>query len=439
MQSSHVHWKIAAGLAGGAAIGLAAKSFGGGPRVEWIAVNVAEPIGRIFLRMISMVVVPLVVAALALGVHELGDVRRLGRVGARTLMMTCLLSMAAVAIGLSLVNTIRPGAGLPAAQRDALRAQYSKGAAEAMQQARKAKPLRDTLLDLIPANPLQEMVGALDGTSTGGGMLAVMCFALFVGAALTVIPPERKAALLGCLDGLYAVTMAIIGFAMRIAPLAVGCLMFALTARLGGRVLAALSWFVLTAAGGMALLFFGVYPLVLLGLARVRPAWFFRRIGDVLLTALGTSSSNATLPTSLRVAAEELKLPNDVGRFVLTVGATGNQNGTALYEGVVVLFLAQVFGVHLTVGQQFTVVLMAVLAGVGTAGVPSGSLPLIAVLLNTVGVPGEGIGLIIGVDRVLDMLRTVINVSGDLVLATCVARGEGWRPEREARLARGSS
>ena len=189
----------------------------------------------------------------------------------------------------------------------------------------------------------------------------------------------------------------------------------------GFDILATLGWFVATALVGMLLQLFGVYSLVVWLIGGRKPLQFFRDISEAMLTAFSTSSSNATLPTSLRVAQERLRLPKEISQFVLTIGSTGNQNGTALYEGVVVLFLAQVFGVELSFGQQVTVVLMSILAGVGTAGVPGGSIPLICVVLDTVGVPPEGIALILGIDRILDMCRTVLNVAGDLVLATCVA------------------
>jgi DAACS family dicarboxylate/amino acid:cation (Na+ or H+) symporter len=226
------------------------------------------------------------------------------------------------------------------------------------------------------------------------------------------------------LEAVFDVCMVIIGFAMRIAPYAVACLVFGVTARLGFDILRTLVWFVLTTLAGYTIHMVVVYSLTIRVFARMSPLEFFRRISEAILTAFATSSSNATLPTAMRVAEDSLKLPRNVANFVLTVGATGNQNGTALYEGVVVLFLAQVFGVELTMLQQFTVVLMSVLAGVGTAGVPGGSLPLIAILLGTVGVPPEGIGIILGVDRILDMCRTVLNVTGDLTIAACVARVE---------------
>jgi DAACS family dicarboxylate/amino acid:cation (Na+ or H+) symporter len=437
-----LHLKILLGLMLGAGAGLVANAIYARPvvpevkdtldvdangiddRLDWAAANIADPVGKVFLRLMFMVVVPLVFAALALGVVGLGDIRRLGRVGGRTLIFTVVLSLTAVAIGVVLVNVIKPGEGLRVEQRDALRAQYAARAAEQVQKAKQAKSLRDTLLDIIPENPLQEMVGALDGSSKGNGMLAVMFFALIFGIGITLVPEDRTRTLVALLEGVFDVCMVIIGFAMRIAPYAVACLVFAVTSRLGVDILKTLIWFVLTALLGFTLHIAVVYSLTIRLFGGMRPMEFFRNISEAMVTAFGTSSSNATLPTALRVAKETLRLPREVAHFVLTVGATGNQNGTALYEGVVVLFLAQVFGVDLTVPQQVTVVLMSVLAGVGTAGVPGGSLPLIVIVMQSVGVPGEGIGIILGVDRILDMCRTVLNVTGDLCIATCVSRTE---------------
>jgi len=434
-----LHTRIFVGLLIGAILGAAANRYftvpanapdastkdvgrnGLDDRLDNTVENFTEPGGKIFLRLILMVVVPLVFAALVLGVQGLGDLRRLGRLGIRTLLLTLTFSMAAVAIGVTLVNTIKPGASLSAEKRDALRAQYQSGAAGHVQKAEQKKKLKDTLLDIIPENPLQEAVGAVDGSSKGNGMLAVMFFALVFGAALTILPAERVAPLVGLLEAIFDACMIIIGWAMRIAPYAVALLVFSMTARLGAEILRTLGWFIATCIIGYAVHFFVVYPLAIRFLARMSPLEFFRKTSEATVTAFGTSSSNATLPTSLRVATDKLGIPREIAHFVLTVGATGNQNGTALYEGVVVLFLAQVFGVDLTVGQQFTVMLMSVLAGVGTAGVPGGSLPLIVIVLHTVGVPGEGIAIILGVDRILDMCRTVLNVVGDLAIATCVS------------------
>jgi DAACS family dicarboxylate/amino acid:cation (Na+ or H+) symporter len=425
-----LHWRIIIGLLVGAIGGLVARSIwtpaaDGTPneRIEWVAVNIAEPIGKVFLNLIFMVVVPLVFSALVLGIAEIGDVRKLGRMGLRTLMMTLILSGASVAIGLTLANTVKPGARLPEAQRELLREKYSGSAATALEQAKRAKPLRDMLLDLIPRNPLQEMVGAIDGSSPGGGMLAVMVFSLFVGVAIT-LAPERTSTLVLVLQGVFDVAMTIIGLAMKLAPFGVAGLMFALTSRMGLDILQSLAWYVGTVVAGLSIHMFVVYSIVAIVFARMSPAKFFSSISDVMVTAFATSSSNATLPTALRVTEERLKVKPEVSRFVLTIGSTANQNGTALYEGLTVLFLAQMFGVDLSMTQQVTVVLMSVLAGIGTAGVPGGSLPLVAIVLQTVGVPPEGIGIILGVDRVLDMCRTTLNVTGDVLIAACVDRME---------------
>lgn len=435
-----LHTKIVIGLLAGIVLGLVANWLGKLPAVpgakhvsdldanglhDWLDLliqNVTEPAGNIFLRLMYMVVLPLVFSALALAVVEIGDVRRLGKVGLRTLFFTAILSSTAVVIGITLVAAIRPGARLSTEKRDTLVKQYAKGAADSVEKAKKAKPLRDLVVDLLPQNPLQEMVGAVDGTSKGGGMLAVMVFSLILGAAVTTVP-DKCAALVGWLEGLNAVAMVVIGWAMRLAPFGAGCLVFSITARLGFDILVTLFWFVLTVLAGLGLHLVVTYPAVLSVFSRMTPRQFFRGAQDAMLVAFGTSSSSATLPTAIKVAEVDLKLPKEVSRFVLTVGATGNQNGTALYEGVVVLFMAQVFGVELSLAQQIQVVLMSILAGVGTAGVPGGSLPLIVVLMTSVGVPGEGIGIIMGIDRLLDMCRTVLNVTGDLVVATCVAGG----------------
>ncbi len=425
--------QILIGLAVGAAAGIAANALcprqpDGTPHAGllWCVHNIAEPVGQVFLRLIFMVVLPLVFSALVLGVAGIGDVRRLGRVGLKTLLYTVILSACSVGIGVMLSNVIRPGAHLSDEQRATLRARYAPQADENVALARQAKPLRDALLDIIPKNPLREMVGALDGSSPGGGMLAVMFFALIFGVALT-LAPERTQPVVALLEGIYDTVMVIVGFAMRLAPLAVACLVFALTALLGVDILRMLAWYVVTVLGGLSLHFCVVYSLLLVLVARMNPLRFFGRISEAIVTAFATSSSNATLPTSLRVTEQNLGVRREIAGFVLTVGSTANQNGTALYEGVTVLFLAQVFGVHLTVAQQLTVALMAVLAGVGTAGIPGGSLPLVVVVLQTVGVPVEGIAIILGLDRLLDMCRTVLNVTGDIAVAVCVNRTEARR------------
>ncbi len=423
-----LHATILIGLLVGAVAGVAANLYAqrfpeSRELIRTIATQFADPIGKIFLRMVVMVVIPLVFSALTLGVQELGDVRSLGRIGFRTLILTVLLSLASVVIGLTCVNVLKPGESLTAEQRTMLNERYSTEAAGHAAKAKAGRPLPEILLNLLPENPLQEMHGAVDGSSKGNGMLAVMVFALIVGVALAVTP-ERTGTLVRFLEGVFDVCMTIIQFAMRLAPYCVACLLFSVTSQIGLDILSTLLRFVITVLLGLGLQMFVVYPLVLVLIGRMKPVDFFRGVREAILTAFATSSSNATLPTSLRVARENLGLRPDVSQFVLTVGATGNQNGTALFEGVVVLFLAQVFGVQLDLVQQFHVVMMAMFAGIGTAGVPGGAIPLIIIVLHSVGVPGEGIAIVLGVDRLLDMCRTVLNVTGDLVLATAVSRSE---------------
>lgn len=389
------------------------------PGVAWVVYYIAEPLGQVFLRLIFMIAVPLVFTALALGVAGMGDLRKLGRVGIKTLLFTIVLSSASVAIGLGLVSWIKPGQGLSDSRRAALMERYSRETDKTVANAQKAKSPRDTILDIIPKNPLQEMVGAMDGSSPGGGMLAVMFFALIVGVALT-ISPQKTAPLQSLLEAIYEVVMIVINMAMRLAPLGVAGLVFAITAMLGLEVIATLGWFVVTAFSGLAVQLIVVYSLVILIVTRSSPPQFFGRISEAMLTGFATSSSAATLPTAMRVTEQNLGVRRDISSFVLTVGSTANQNGTALYEGVVVLFLAQVFGVQLGFQQQLFVVLMSILAGIGTAGIPGGSLPMIVLILQSVGIPGEGIGIILGTDRFLDMCRTVVNVTGDITIAKCV-------------------
>jgi DAACS family dicarboxylate/amino acid:cation (Na+ or H+) symporter len=426
-----LHWQILIALVIGAVGGLVARSIwtpGPGdaphPDLDWIVKNVAQPVGQIFMRLIFMVVIPLVFCALTLAVAELGDLRQLGRLGLKTLMFTLLLSSASVAIGITAANVVRPGERIEESKRLALRERYTSKPLAEVEQAKRAKSLRDSLLDIIPRNPLQEMVGALDGSSPGGGMLAVMFFSLAFGIAIC-FAPERTGTLVSVLQGVYDAVMVIIRFAMRLAPVGVAGLMFSLTAILGSEILTSLAWYVATVIGSLAIHLIVVYSIVLGLFARRNPLQFFSQISSAMLTAFATSSSNATLPTAIRVTEEKLKVRPEVARFVLTVGSTANQNGTALYEGITVLFLAQVFDRDLSFGQQISVVLMSVLAGIGTAGVPGGSLPLVVLVAQSVGVPAEGIGIILGVDRLLDMCRTTLNVTGDITVAACVDRSEG--------------
>jgi dicarboxylate/amino acid:cation (Na+ or H+) symporter, DAACS family len=271
----------------------------------------------------------------------------------------------------------------------------------------------------VPMNPVAAIA------SETPNMLHLMVFAVIFGAAVTLAGAEKTAGLLSALEGLYAVSAKIIDLIMRLAPYAVACLLFNNMAQFGLDLLAALGWFVVTVLLGFVLHMFGTYSLSVALLSRISPLEFFRRIKTVMLTAFSTSSSVATLPTTLRISEENLGVPREINSFVLTVGATANQNGTAIYEGVTVLFLAQLAGVDLSFGQQLLVAGLAILGGVGTAGIPAASIPFIVVVLAGIGVNPALIAIILGVDRILDMCRTTLNVTGDITAATYVARSEG--------------
>jgi DAACS family dicarboxylate/amino acid:cation (Na+ or H+) symporter len=404
----------------GAGLGVVANwLFGGSAPLVWFVANVSYPAGQIFLRLIFMMVIPLILSALILGVTELGDVRRLGRIGLKTLLYTLLLSGISVVIGVTLANLIRPGAGLSEESRATL-LEVMGSTSGSLAPPPEAKTGLQLILDLIPKNPVEAMTNAFRGE-----MIAVMVFALVFGVALTLVDRKIAEPLIAVLQAVFETVMKVIDFAMRLAPYGVAALLFTLTARVGLDVLKMLGLYVVTVLLGLALHQFVTYSIVLRTLAGRSPWTFLRDMQEVILTAFSTSSSNATLPTTLRVAEKRLGIPRSIGNFVLTLGSTLNQNGTALYEGITVLFLAQFFGVDLSLQGQITVVLLSILAGIGTAGVPGGSLPLVTALLVTVGVPAEAIGVILGVDRILDMCRTVLNVTGDVTAAACVARSEG--------------
>jgi DAACS family dicarboxylate/amino acid:cation (Na+ or H+) symporter len=384
--------------------------------VEWLTTYVTGPIGQIFLRLLFMLVLPLLFSALVIGVAEMGDITALGRTGWRTLLFTVVISAVAVAIGLLFVNLFRPGDGVDPATAQRLLAEGAGGARGIVESAPPSIGGPDFFLEMIPRNIIQ--------AAAENQILAVMVFALIFGIGLVLAKSPATDRLQETIEGLLEVVMKLIGLVIKLAPIAVACLMFNLAALFGWELLARLGAYVGVVVLALATHMFVVYPLALKFLGGISPVGFFRAAQPAILVAFSTASSNATLPTALQVAETRLFLPRRISRFVLTVGATANQNGTALFEGVTVLFLAQFFGVDLTLGQQLVVMLVCILGGIGTAGVPAGSLPVVALILGMVGVPPEGIGLILGVDRLLDMCRTTLNVTGDLVAAAVVSRGE---------------
>ena len=420
-----IHTRVLIGLVVGATLGVSANAFLGAshPTLLWIVNNITGPIGQLFLRLLLMVVIPLVFSSLVVGVAGIGDVRRLGRVGLKTFGYTVVVSAISVVIGIGVVNAIRPGERIAPETAAAIQERFGTDAA-ARVEATVAPPKRPVLTSIIetivPTNPIVSV------SSATPNLMHLMFFALALGFACTLLAPAVTAPFLAALEGLFAITTKLIDVTMRFAPYAVACLLFTSTAGFGLDLLRALVWFVATVILGLALQMFGVYSIAVKLFAGINPVEFFRRIKTVMITAFSTSSSNATLPTALRVSEENLGVPREINSFVLTVGATMNQNGTALFEGVTVLFLAQLAGVELTLGGQISVAYLAILGGIGTAGVPSASIPFIILILASIGVNPALIGIVLGVDRILDMCRTTLNVVGDITVAAYVAKSEGF-------------
>ncbi|MBU1347380.1 MAG: dicarboxylate/amino acid:cation symporter [Alphaproteobacteria bacterium] len=417
-----LHWLMLIGFLIGLGGGLFVNQYVGPDTywVQWLTSNITGPAGQIFLRLLFMLVIPLLFSALVIGVAEMGDLKSLGRAGIKTLLLTIVVSGIAVVIGLGMVNYFRPGDGVDPALAQQLLAQGADGAAAIVSNAPESVQFGQFFLDLIPSNVFT--------AASENQILPIMIFALLFGIGLVMAKSPNTDRLQTVIEGILEVTMKLINLVIKLAPIAIACLMFNLAALFGWDLLVRLAAYVGVAVGAMAIHMFVVYPLVVWIGGGMNPIRFFRGVQEPMVVAFSTASSNATLPVALKAADEKLHLPRKIARFVLTVGATANQNGTALFEGVTVLFLAQFFQVDLTITQQVVVMLVCILGGVGTAGVPAGSLPVIAMILVMVGVPAEGIGLILGVDRFLDMCRTVLNVTGDLVLATVVSRGEEDQP-----------
>ncbi len=386
------------------------------PWVEWLTTYVTGPIGQIFLRLLFMLVIPLLFSALVVGIAEMGDIRSLKRVGIKTLFFTVLLSSVAVVLALTVTNVFEPGAGVDPALAQAMLGDAREGAGAIINANAERPSGVDAFLNIIPRNVIT--------AAADNDILAVMFFSLVFGIGLLLVSTPVTRSLQRGIEGIFEVSMRLIGLVIRLAPIAIACFMFNLAALFGWELLARLGAYVGVVLLALGLHMFVSYPVALRLLGGVSPIAFFRNVQEAMVVAFSTASSNATLPTALKVAEENLRLPPKISRFVLTIGATANQNGTAIFEGVTVLFLAQFFGVELDLWQQVTVLLMCILAGIGTAGVPAGSLPVVAIILAMVGVPPEGIGLVLGVDRFLDMCRTTLNVTGDLTAAVVVSRGE---------------
>jgi Na+/H+-dicarboxylate symporter len=371
-------------------------------------------VGATFLRLIFMVVIPLIISALMLGTMELSQGASFGKVGGRCLLFTVVLSAIAACIAITTTNVLKPGVGLDF-DANALAANQGVLSIQKNVAATQAKPWFQYLVDLLPQNPIDSAARAFSGE-----IIAVMVFALFFGWALSTVIKDEEHPFAQVLDAIFKASMKIIELAMVLAPYAIFGLVFNTAYRMGAGFLGNVAYFAFVVVLGLFLQFSVVYSVFLATVGRTNPLSFYKQCTDVYLYAFSTASSNATLPVSLACAENVLKIPSRIARFVVTVGASANQNGSGLYEGVVVMFMAQVFNVDLSLGQQVLVIMMSMLAGVGTVSIPGGSLPLIVVLMVQVGVPAEGIGLILGVDRFLDMCRTTLNVAGDLVIAKLI-------------------
>ncbi len=427
-----LHTKILIGLLVGVIGGIAVNQLGKASGAnfiawtDWTIKNFTEPIGQLFLNLLLMIVVPLVFSSLVVGVAGIGDVRKLGRIGLKSFAYCLVISAISVVIGLGLANTIRPGERISTEVKDRMTAQFGGDAAKRVEDQKKTEAantdsaLMQVVKTVVPKNVFSSI------SSENPNMLHLMFFALIIGVAITLLPETVASPFVRGMNALFEITSKIIEIIMKFAPYAVACLIFTNMARFGIELLGALGWFVATVLIGLSIHMFGVYSLSVWFLSKINPLEFFRRVRTVIVTAFSTSSSNATLPTALRISEENLGVPKEINSFVLTVGATANQNGTALYEGITVLFLAQLAGVELTLGTQLMVVYLAILGGIGTAGVPSGSIPFIIGILAMIGVNPALIAIILGVDRLLDMCRTTLNVVGDLTAATFVARSEGF-------------
>ena len=418
-----LQWQMLAGFAIGLIAGLIAYSTSRDAAwVEFVTTYITGPIGQVFLRLLFMLVIPLLFSALVVGISEMGEIRSLKRVGLRTLVYTILVSAIAVAVSLVTVNLLQPGGGVDKAAANSMLADSAGKAGEIVQKGAEQPSGIDAFINIVPNNLVEAM-------GSNSAILSVMFFALFFGIGLLLTDTPAARTLQRGFQGLFDVTMRLILIVIKLAPLAVACFMFNLAALFGWDLLIRLSAYVGTVLVALGIQMFIVFPLLLALLGKKNPLLFFRQTQEASLMAFSTASSNATLPTSLKVAEQNLKLPPRISRFVLTIGATANQNGTAMFEGVTVLFLAQFFGIDLSLTQQLMVMGVCILGGIGTAGVPAGSRPVVALILAMVGINPEAIALVLGVDRFLDMCRTTLNVVGDLVAAQVISAHE---PETES-------
>ena len=418
MKKLALHWKIIIGMGLGVVYGLIASNMG------WIDFtnNWIKPWGVIFVNSLKLIAVPLVFASLVKGVASLSDISRLSRIGGKSITLFLATTVIAGTIGLLLVNTVNPGIGFDTKDTNELTPSSQEGISSkitAAEGVKEAGPLK-FLVDIIPTN-------ILESASNNSNMLQVIFFAILFGIAIVMLPKEKTVYVKGFFDGINDIILQIVDFIMLVAPYAVFALLGALVVDFGASatLFIALGKYSLTVIVGMLLMVFLVYPLIIKIFTKVKYVNFFKGIFPAQMLAFSTSSSAATLPVTIQRCEDNLGISKEVSSFVLPLGATINMDGTALYQAVAAVFIAQAFGIDLDLGQQLTIVLTATLASIGAAAVPGAGMVTLVIVLEAINVPAAGLALIFGVDRILDMMRTVVNVTGDSAVAVVVASTEG--------------
>jgi proton glutamate symport protein len=408
-----LYTKILIGLLAGVVFGIFANQLGFSDFVT----NYIKPIGSAFIRLISMVVVPLVFASLLVGITSLNDIRKLGRIGAKTVVYYLCTTIIAISIGLLLANTLRPGAGLSEDARTKLIQNSGEEVGTQIEQGLKKPKVKDIFLNIIPTNPVKSFVE--------GKMLQIIFIALFCGICLNLIRSGRSKPVVDFFKGVNDVVIQMVHIIMKIAPYGVFALISAVTADFGLNILLILLKYSLVVVIGLVLHVTIIYSSALKIFSKQKISTFFRGIRPAQLIAFSSASSSATLPVTMECTEKNLGVPGEICSFALPLGATINMDGTALYHGVSTVFITQVYGMSLAPAQQLTIVLTALLASIGTAGTPAAGVITLSIVLKSIGVPLEGIAIIMGVERILDMCRSVVNVTGDASCAVVVASTEG--------------
>ena len=418
MRKLALHWKIIIGMVLGVLYGLLAS------KMDWVDFtnDWIKPWGKIFINLLKLIAVPLVFASLIKGVSSLSDISKLSRIGGKTIGIYLFTTVVAVTFGLLLVNIIQPGTSFSEEKRMELKEQYASNAASKIASAKDVKedgPLQ-FIVDMVPSNFIQ-------ATGNNKNMLQVIFFAIIFGIAMVMLPKEKTSVVKGFFDGVNDIILQIVDLIMLTAPYGVFALLGGLVVDFGGsaELFQALGIYSLSVVIGLLLMIMVVYPLILKSFTKLKYFDFFKGIAPAQMLAFSTSSSAATLPVTMERCEDHLGVSEEVSSFVLPLGATINMDGTSLYQAVAAVFIAQAFGYDLDLSQQLTIVLTSTLASIGAAAVPGAGMVMLVIVLSSIGIDPEGIALIFAVDRLLDMLRTVVNVTGDATVATVVAATEG--------------